>query len=237
MMPSVKNVKALVSLLFFISISIPLSNAQEAHSFGVWANVAVDKKINKKWSVEADAELRTISYVRLINRASIGVATDYKITKDWKAYLGYQLYNTLDAEYNNYQLRNRFTAGTAYDLDIGNFTFTLRERIQYTLKDRKNRMTDATTDDYRRFKSDWAWRNRLKVDFSLPKSPWKPAISAETFFSLNDYNFYKFRYILSLKYKISKQHAVEVFGVINTSPDDDDGYGKYILGAGYSFSL
>ena len=235
-MLSVKNIKIFVSLLLFISMSTPLLHAQ-GQSYGVWTNVTVDKKINKKWSMEADAEIRTIQYLRLIDRASVGISADYKITKNWKAAAAYQLYNTLDTKHLNYQWRNRISATTAYSLKYSNFTFALRERVQYTLKDRANRMSEDTSDDYQRYRSEMAWRNRLKVGYSLPKSPWKPSIAAETFYSLNNYKFEKFRYTLSLGYKISKKHTVDVFGVINTRPDDEDGYGKYILGVGYNFSL
>ena len=103
-----KNIILLICLLLPISFLVA-----QSESYGTWTNLSVEKKLNKKWDIGAEAELRTIYYVRLIERMSLGVSADYDIIKGWKVGAGYQLMNRLDTKYLNYQLRNRANISTS----------------------------------------------------------------------------------------------------------------------------
>lgn len=61
----------------------------QSDDFGIWTSIEVQKKIDKKWSVGVEAEMRTRDNVKTVDRWSGGLGVDYKITKDLKASAGY----------------------------------------------------------------------------------------------------------------------------------------------------
>ena len=219
--------------------------------YGSWTTISLEKELSKKWELGAEAEVRTIYYARLIERASLGLSADYTILKGWKVGAGYQIMNKLDTKYTNYQLRNRFNVSTSGRLKFNDLTISLRERIQFTTKDESKRIRDDQTIDTYKINPEWKWRNRLQLSYNIPNCKITPTVSVESNFQLNNpdgNHFDKMRYVLSLGYKIKKVHLIEVFGVLDDefetgeageiiSSSDDDVYGKYNLGIGYKYSF
>ena len=60
-------------------IMLPLMSFAQSDDFGVWTSISADKKVNKKFSVGIEAEMRTRDNSEKIDRWSFGV--DWKITK------------------------------------------------------------------------------------------------------------------------------------------------------------
>ena len=211
----------------------------QRESYGTWTSFGVDKKLNK-WNLSAETELRTIYYLRLIDRWSLGFSTDYSILKQLKVGVGYEFMNTLDKKYLNYQFRNRFNVSTAGKLKFQDFTFSLREKIQLTFKDESKRIRSDGSIDVYSVNPEWDWRNKMQISYNIPHCRISPALSVETFYELNNPDgngFDNFRYTLSFTYKINKRNSFEVYGLFNDSPGSDEAFGKYILGGGYSHSF
>ena len=157
--------KSIVAMLIAMLIFAPLckANAQaEENEFGIWTTVEASKKINKKFKVVGDAELRTYDFVSNIERTTIGAKVEYKMLKWLKANAGYSFMythepesksfkeevwdeegNSVGREYNvdhdYWTIRNRFYATISGEYKVGRFEFGLRERLQYT------RTNSATT--------------------------------------------------------------------------------------------
>jgi len=93
-------------LTAFLLLIITQSLFSQAENFGTWTTIGIEKKVNK-WDFGAETELRTVYYVRLIERWSLGVSADYNINKPIKVGVGYDLMSKLDTKYLNYQMRNR----------------------------------------------------------------------------------------------------------------------------------
>lgn len=220
----------------FFTIQAMAQNEQ----YGTWLSIGGEKKINK-WELSAETELRTIYYLRLVDRWSIGVSADYDLLKQLKLSLGYQLMNSLDYDKDyvkSYFIRNRVNASATGKLKWGDFSFSLRERLQFTVKEDRLQ-TDGTYDDYK-INPAWVWRNRLLVEYNIPKCKITPSLSAETFYDLNnpDGNAVEnVRYMLSFDYKLNKKNHVELYGVVNSELNSDDSEGKYILGLSYKHSF
>ena len=156
-----------MALLLAMLMLAPISsaNAQSTNdSFGIWATVEASKKINKKFKVVADAELRTTNIVKEIERATVGAKVEYKVLKWLKTNVGYSFMythkpqtknlkdpvydeeeNFVDYEYNidhaYWTIRNRVYATVSGECKIGRFELGLRERLQYT------RTNSATTNE------------------------------------------------------------------------------------------
>ncbi|MBN2765623.1 MAG: DUF2490 domain-containing protein [Paludibacteraceae bacterium] len=234
---------------------------------GMWTTISLEKELSKKWELGAEAEFRTVGgndvrFVRLLERTSLGLSADYTILKGWKIGAGYQIMNKLDTKYLNYQWRNRFNVSTTGRVKYKDFTFSLRERIQFTTKDESKRierddagnvkyLSDGSVNiDHYKINPELKWRNRLQVSYNIPRCKMTPTFSVESNFQLNNpdgNHFDKFRYVMTLGYKVKKIHLIELFGVLNDEYDpedasaigdlEDDVYGKYNVGVGYKFSF
>lgn len=233
-----KNITLACFIILFIS-AITQVSAQNLN-YGTWTSVEVEKKLDKL-DLSAETELRTIAYLRLIDRWSIGLGADYDLAKYLKIGVGYQFMNALDYDQDyikSYFIRNRFNASATGKLKYNNFSFSLRERLQVTFKEDRVQ-TDGTIDDYK-MNPAWAWRNRFQIEYNIPNCKITPALSAETFFDLNNpdgNNFENIRYILNFDYKLNKRNHIDVYGVINSNLYSDDSTGKYILGLSYKHSF
>ena len=166
--------RGIAALLVAIFMLAPFGSAKaqsNENEFGIWTTVEASKKINKKFKVVGDAELRTYDFVNNIERAAIGVKVEYKILKWLKSNIGYSFMYTHkpeevkmkwdevvtdidENEFVNYNIdhdywvfRNRFYATVSGEYKIGRFEFGLRERLQYT-------RTNSTTIDETKYRYD-----------------------------------------------------------------------------------
>lgn len=232
-----RNILSLL-ILFVIVIG---SNAQ-TNQFGTWSSIALDKKINKKWTVGTEAELRTIYGVRLINRGSFELNSEYKINKLLDANLSYQLMNVLDPKYLNYHFRNRFNADIKAEKKWGDFSFGLSEGVQITTKNASKRLDEYGIIDTYKINPAWIWKNNFETEYNIPKCKFTPGFGFSTYYTLNDpdgNHFEKIRYKINLKYKINKRNFINLFGVYNQElgTDEADYSGKYNLGVKYVIHL
>lgn len=66
-----------------------MAASAQGDDFGIWTSVEVQKKIDKKWNVSAEAEMRMRDNVKTVDRWSGGLDVSYKIAKDLKISAGY----------------------------------------------------------------------------------------------------------------------------------------------------
>lgn len=141
-----------------LALAATTANAQDNSSseFGTWTGASVTKKINRQWSIEAGAELRTQNNMKKIDRWSGSLGVDYKPfdflkfgasynflytynMEEWKA-----KYDDDDGELNGYNVTNalwipkhRVSFDITGEVPVNRFTISLRERVQYTYNDSK----------------------------------------------------------------------------------------------------
>ena len=226
-------------LLAFIILWLSIQLQAQSNRYGTWTSIAVEKKLHK-WNLGAETELRTINYLNRIDRWSLGISADYSILKQLKLGVGYQLMNSWDEKYIDYQIRSRFNVAATGKLKWNNFSFSLREKLQVTFKDESDRIKSNGTIDTYNMDPEWTWRNRMLLSYNISHCALTPSFSVETFYQLDNPDgntFDNVRYTLSLDYKINKQNSISVYGLINSKLNSDDASGKYILGVGYTHSF
>lgn len=232
--------------------------AEGQTDFGIWASVGAEKKIDKKWSVGAEADFRSRNNAKTADRWSFGVEGEYKIIKGLRVSAGYTLlydnapekityniYNNVSS-YNNWRpsywrYRHRFQVSLTGSIDAGRWSFSLRERWQYTYR------PETTTDRYD-FDNQW-WeettvkgkgknvlRSRIKVDYNIKNCRIDPYASAELF---NAWSLEKTRYIIGADWKITKNHNVGIYYGFQKAneDDDDDDSDSHILGVSYKYKF
>ena len=232
-----RKITFVLFLLAFLTGVKTMAQAQ----YGTWTSVGVEKKLGK-WKLEADTEIRTIYYLRLINRWSIGLDAEYKIAKPLEVGLSYTLMNVLDQKYLNYQFRNRFNVGITGKQKWGRFDFSLSEGLQLTTKNASKRIDDYGNTDTYKINPALMWKNSMQTEYDIPKSKLTPGGEIESYYELNNPDgnkFDKLRYSLFLKYKINKHNSLKLAGIYNDElgSDDADYSGKYIVDLKFSHTL
>lgn len=211
----------------------------QTNDFGLWTSVGAEKKI-KKWNIGTEAELRTKDNVGQVDRWSLQADFSYDIFKFLRLGASYQFIYFYDSKYADFQPRSRYIAYIQGKQKINNFTFTLRERIQRTTKDDRDRIKDDGTIDTYKISPDWTWRNRLKVSYNIPKFPITPSFAFESFYELNNPDgnvFDKLRYTLAFGYSVKKHHNIELYGLIDKDINVDDPVQTFVAGLGYTYSF
>lgn len=219
--------------------------------FGIWATAGVEKKIDKKWSVGAEAEYRSRDNLQQTDRWSIGVETKYRIFPWLKAGAGYDFIYANNPEHTTYKKsgrinkirsswwgpRHRLHFDLTGSLHLGRFGLSLRERWQYTYRASESSVARYDCDDEEwetcsvRGKGKNVLRSRLMAEYDIPHIPVTPYVSAELY---NAWSVVKVRYTAGADWKVSKHHSIGIYyRYIHTSDEDDTN--SHILGATYKF--
>lgn len=227
------------TIIFMILLFCTSLLRAQTNDFGIWTSVGAEKKLGK-WNLSGETALRTKENSTAIDRLSLGLSVDYQLLKPIKIGGGYEFIYFNDSEYLDYQPRHRANLFVQGKQKIGSFTFSLRERVQFTAKDVTDRVKENGNIDNYKVNPEYTWRNKLKVDYNIPHFPVNPAFSAESFFSLNNpegNSFEQIRYTFSLNYKLSKHHKFEIYGMYDDEFKVEDPVQNYVFGVGYTFSF
>lgn len=225
-----------------------------ADDTGMVLGVGVEEKLNKKVSIQADAELRTRNDFRTVDHFVIGAGAKYKFNKWLKADAGYQmLLNnnrerlTLheDGSYNNWRLsyygvRHRFYVSLTGDVNLGRFNLSLRERWQYTYRpeqyasryDFDNEQMEGCVV---KGKGKNVLRSRLKLEYNIPHCKFTPSLGVELYTTRS---LEKTKLTLGGSYTLHKHHVLEmgyIYQLHNSSVTTDPNTHHIVLGYNYKF--
>lgn len=220
---------------FLFGINLQAQN----NAFNTWMAIDASHQL-KKWEFSAETELRTLNFIERTNRISFELTGAYRFSKHFTAGAGYMLMNFYDSKYADYQLRNRFSAFATGKFKAGRFSFVLREKLQLTIKDESDRINDEGETDTYNINPAFTWRNRLKVEYNIPKFPVTPSLSLEAFRQLNnpDKNVFDcLRYNLSFDYKFNKHNKLELYGLLDQEINVSAPVSTYVIGIGYSVNF
>lgn len=224
--------------LILLVVNLLIAGAQTRES-GIWSEIGLEKKIGK-FELSVSGEMRNSDFLSKASRYGLGLEGNYNLNKFLKVGLSYQYYNFYDSKYFDYQPRQRYNFFVQGDQKFGRFSISLRERLQRTVKDESDRITESGSYDTYKINPAYTWRNRIKLKYNIANFPVTPAFSVESFYQLNNPDGNKFdqvRYILSLNYKFSKSHRIEVYGLIDREINVTSPVNKNVLGVGYYFSF
>jgi hypothetical protein len=220
-------------------LSLPFVGIAQDDNFHTWTSVGIKKSINNL-ELSSEAEIRKAGFYEKTLRSSLEIAAYYDISKVIEVGPAYTLIQFYDSKYNDYQIRHRFDFAVTGKLKINRFTLRLREQIEYTKKDESDRIRDNGSIDTYRINPELLWRNRLKISYNVKGIPLTPSLAAESFYQLNNPDgniFEKFRYTMSLSYKVAKHHEFQLFNLINQDRTEPDSQTEYVLGLGYTFDF
>ncbi len=246
-------------ILFILTLLPMVSMAQS--DAGLWTSVGIDKKINKKLSFGLEGEFRSRNDFKTADRWSIGLDGTYKFTKKFRVAAGYTLlndnrkekisYNNDDPSslnyYNNWRpsywtVRHRVFAGFGLSTGVGRWSFSLRERWQYTYRPEKTttrydfdnaKWEDTTV----KGKASNVLRSRIQAEYDIPYCTWTPYASVELY---NAWSVQKVRYTIGADWKINKKNSAGIYYRLQnerSSNDDDEDSNMNIIGLTYNFKF
>ena len=221
----------------------------QSDDFGLWSEVNLEKKLSKKWSLDAGVEYRNRDNMKTADRWSFGVDANYKLTNWLKLSAGYSLLNDHYYKLNDsgkkyadyWGLRHRFNVSATASQSFGNLTLSLRERWQYTYRPEK------TVDRWDYDDEEWekktyngkgtnVLRSRLQIEYDKKGLAITPYANVEFF---NAWSLQKTRFHVGADWKLSKQHTVGAFYRYQTVRDDDDDNEPniHMIGLSYKFKF
>lgn len=237
-----------IVILAFMALAFTTQVKAQSDDFGIWTEANVEKKVNKQLTLDGGVEMRTRDNVGELDRWSVGIGATYKLT-DWlKASADYSFLYDNNEKWNEKQTkvarywgeRHRFNLSLTGSYSLGKFSFSLRERWQYTFRPEKTvereRISDGAIEDKTYgCKAKNVWRNRLQVKYKLNKT-WRPYVSGETFVAGSGMD--KLRLAVGTEVRLTKQHGLDFKYIFQKAYEDDDEEGnRHVIGVGYTFKF
>jgi len=147
-------------LVLTLALLLPLAAAaQTDFGGGVRLSVAADYKITKGLHVNVEEEMRIGGAFQALNRLQTTVGVDYKPVKFLKIGVGYSLINPYDDVQRSFKpLRHRVFTDVTGHYTWNDFSFSLRERVQYTHR-------TGTFNVYQNTPDAFALKSRLGVEY------------------------------------------------------------------------
>ncbi len=248
--------------------------------FGIWAGATVEKKLPKKWGKHADdfsvnggVSYRLGENLKQSTRIDASLGVDYKINKKFKVGVGYiyihdyKFAKQKDFKYDDdgtlvkyeedkgyWRNRHRGLFEATGKHKVGRFTFSLRERYQFTYfcpteTERWDyRWDDADGDgkeewsgefdkmDAKKKKHDHVLRSRLKVEYDIKGLPLAPFVSYEVTNGLRDkMRLEKHRVMAGADWKVTKKHKLSFAYLLNAPTGDN--VKEHVIDISYKFDF
>ena len=201
----------------------------EGTALGARVSLGVDKKLAKGLHLSVAGELRTQDNFAGIGRWQADVGISYKIGPYVKVGAGYMFIDKLNAS-SEWIPRHRFYGDVTGALRLGDWRLSLKERLQLTHRNAEG------LNVYQTNPNSLALKSRLKAEYrgfsavspyvsvearTVFNDPactanWNPttqSFSDYVFTGYTDTYFNRFRGMVGMEWKLSRQHAVD-FGVL-----------------------
>lgn len=192
----------------------------QSDDFTTWTNFKVSHKIDSRFTVSGNLELRTEDDMHAIDRWGLSVGGDYRALSFLKFELGYETH-LRNLGTTGWKFRHRYRIGATASFGYQWLKVSLRERFQQTF-DRGN--------------SETRLRSRLKLSCAPAKSIVSPYFSIELYQSLDDASFWRaarMRYRPGVEIDLAKRWSLDAFYCYQY----ESSIGKHIAGIEVAYSF
>ena len=206
--------------LFVLLFGMSFPAWAQSDDFNTWTKFKVNYKIDSRFSVSGDLELRMKDDVSRLDRWGLTVGGSYRPCSFLNLGVGYEthLRNLGDSDW---KLRHRYHISATANFRYQWLKVSLRERFQQT---------------YDRGDSETRLRSRLKLSYAPTKGIVSPYFSVEIYQSLDDTSFWRadrMRYRPGVEIALAKRWSLDAFYCYQYASSQ----GRHIVGieVGYSF--
>ena len=206
--------------LFVLLFGMSFPAWAQSDDFNTWTKFKVNYKIDSRFSVSGDLELRMKDDVSRLDRWGLTVGGSYRPCSFLNLGVGYEthLRNLGDSDW---KLRHRYHISATATFRYQWLKVSLRERFQQT---------------FDRGDSETRLRSRLKLSYAPTKGIVSPYFSVEIYQSLDDTSFWRadrMRYRPGVEIALAKRWSLDAFYCYQYASSQ----GRHIVGieVGYSF--
>ena len=206
--------------LFVLLFGMSFPAWAQSDDFNTWTKFKVNHKIDSRFSVSGDLELRMKDDVSRLDRWGLTVGGSYRPCSFLNLGVGYEthLRNLGDSDW---KLRHRYHISATANFRYQWLKVSLRERFQQT---------------FDRGDSETRLRSRLKLSYASTKGIVSPYFSVEIYQSLDDTSFWRadrMRYRPGVEIALVKRWSLDAFYCYQYASSQ----GRHIVGieVGYSF--
>ena len=206
--------------LFVLLVGMSFPAWAQSDDFNTWTKFKVNHKIDSRFSVSGDLELRMKDDVSRLDRWGLTVGGSYRPCSFLNLGVGYEthLRNLGDSDW---KLRHRYHISATANFRYQWLKVSLRERFQQT---------------FDRGDSETRLRSRLKLSYASTKGIVSPYFSVEIYQSLDDTSFWRadrMRYRPGVEIALAKRWSLDAFYCDQYASSQ----GRHIAGieVGYSF--
>ena len=253
--------------------------------FGTWLEMEAEKGLTKRLDLSFGVGMRANDNLGEVSRANAFIGSTYKVCDYLKAGVTYQYISDLsrgevkedlkksNGNFNGYNVdeafhrtKHRLSFDLSSKVKVGRFTFSLRERYQFThsvskdiertryreIFDPNNPMgyTGATVpfggyewkectlgEDHKNHKNGHLLRSRIGVEYDIRKCPLKPFATYEIKTSLQDGGATEeTRLIVGTDWKLNKKNTLSIAYVFNDGHYSDEA-NVHAVSIGYKFKF
>lgn len=163
-------------ILLLITFSV---NSHSQDDFGLWLTVDASHKVFKSLNAEISGSLRTVENSSVIDQYFGEAGLSYKFGKIISVSSSYRLIKKVENN-SEYYFRHKFYLGTRAEIKTGRFDFSARMLYQRTVHTYIENKKDLIPQNLMRL--------RVKAEYKIISSPFKPYLSCEPYLLLNDIN-------------------------------------------------
>ena len=206
--------------LFVLLFGMSFPAWAQSDDFTTWTKFKVNHKIDSRFSVSGDLELRMKDDVSRLDRWGLTVGGSYRPCSFLNLGVGYEthLRNLGDSDW---KLRHRYHISATANFRYQWLKVSLRERFQQT---------------FDRGDSETRLRSRLKLSYAPTKGIVSPYFSIELYQAIGDAAFWdvaRMRYRPGVEIDITDRWSLDVFYCYQYEPDKK----KHIAGVECSFTF
>ena len=206
--------------LLMLLLGVVSSVYAQDDDFTTWTKFKISHKIDSRFSVSGDVELRTKDDMNKWDRWGLTVGGDYRAYSFLKLGVAYETH-LRDLGNSGWKFRHRYHITATASFRYQWLKVAVRERFQQTF-DRGN--------------SETRLRSRLKLSYAPTKGIVSPYFSVEIYQSLDDVSFWRadrMRYRPGVEIALAKRWSLDAFYCYQYASSQ----GRHIAGieVGYSF--
>ncbi len=215
-----------IKKLFFLFFLISFFGYAQNTDTQLRLAASIDYKINKKWKAGLDYRYALEKDISTFQANVFQFAGEYKINKKMTIEAGYRFLTAYEGD------NQRLFASLKYDYKISRFIIRSRTRYQFSTP-------YFDTEFWNEFREpSQIVRQRLSVDYDIPKSKLSLNLSSEIFIKWDnpELKYNRIRYYLGTDYKLKYGNTLgfSVFYEDRTNPQKTD---RFVFSTKYNLSI
>lgn len=217
-----------IILTFFIAACGLYTHAQTRHrDAGLWIGGSASYDINKRFSLDAELEMRTHQQFSRYHALLLDLGGGYKLNKHWRFGAAYRLGHRLRLD-DRQDFRRRFNTDVKYRFKRGESTFDFRIRYQAGTNRTEERISDLRE----------AVRFRVKMSHKVARRTYVGG-TAEVFYgSRNDeFMMTDWRFRVFVERKLGKGRSITGGYIVQSEVNRRNPLLENVISLSYGFGL